>query len=119
MVQPLRESTFELSAPANAEAVSRLASICHALALVEPFGGGPASDLSDDEQITAAWIHAGPARQRFFDRRSGRLVGAATAGFEALLAARQSGRGPNVEAARALTDEIRRELRDVANIILD
>jgi hypothetical protein len=119
MVQPLRESTFEPSAPAYAEAVSRLASIRHAIALVEPFGGGPASDPTEDEAIATTWDQAGAAKQRCFDRRSGKLVGAATAGFEALLAARASGRGPNVEASRAVVDEIRRELHDIANIILD
>ena len=47
-----------------AEAVSRLASVRHALRLVEPFGGGPASDLDDDDAIAAAWDGAGEARQR-------------------------------------------------------
>jgi hypothetical protein len=119
MVQPLRESTFEPTALAHAEAVSRLASIRHALRLVEPFGSGPASDIAEDEGVAAAWDEAGAAKQRAFDRRSGQLVGAAQAGFEALLAERQNGRGPNIEATRALVDQIRRELRDVANIILD
>jgi hypothetical protein len=119
MVQPLRESTFQPTTLAHAEAVSRLASIRHALQLVEPFGSGPASDLSEDDGIAAAWDQAGAARQRQFERRSGQLVGAAHAGFEALLAERQSGRGPNIEATRALVDQIRRELRDVAKIIVD
>ena len=119
MVQPLRESTFEPTALAQSEAVTRLASIRHALRLVEPFGSGPASDIAEDEEIAAAWHVAGAARQHRFDRRSGQLVAAAHAGFEALLAERQTGRGPNVEATRALADEIRRELRDVAKIILD
>jgi len=75
MVQPLRESTFEPTALAHAEAVSRLASIRHALALVEPFGGGPAPDLIEDEAVAGAWDGAGAAKQRCFDRRSGKLIG--------------------------------------------
>jgi hypothetical protein len=46
-------------------------------------------------------------------------VSSAQAGFEALLAERESGRGPNVEATRALVDQIRRELREIAKIIVD
>jgi hypothetical protein len=119
MVHPLPKPALEPAALAQAEAVSRLASIRHALRLVEPFGSGPASDLTEDEGIAAAWDEAGAAKQRSFDRRSGQLVGAAQAGFEALLAERQGGQGPNIEATRTLVDQIRRELRDVANIILD
>jgi len=119
MAQPLRESTFQPNGPAYAEAVSRLASVRHAIRLVEPFGSGPASDPAEDERIADAWGQAGEAKQRQFDRRSAQLVGAAHAGFEALLAEREGGRGPNIEATRALADQIRRELRDVAKIIVD
>ena len=119
MAQPLRESTVQPSVPAYAEAVSRLASVRHAIRLVEPFGSGPASDPAEDERIASAWHEAGEAKQRQFDRRSGQLVHAAQARFEAILAERDSGRGPNVEATRALADQIRRELREVAGIILD
>jgi hypothetical protein len=102
---------------AYAEAVSRLASIRHALKLVEPFGSGPASDL-DDEAIAGAWESAGSAKQRHFDRRSGAMVGAAAAGLEALLTVRQQGREPHEEATRAMVDQIRRELQNVAGIVL-
>lgn len=102
---------------AYAEVVSRLASVRHALRLVEPFGHGPASDPSDDAQIAAAWDEAGSARQRCFDRRSGRLVSATAAGLEAVLAERGEGREPHGEASRALSDEIRRELADIAKVI--
>lgn len=100
-----------------AEAVSRLASVRHAIRLVEPFGHGPASDPSDDEQIAALWDQAGEARRRTFDRRSEKLVGATAAGIEALLAERQAGREPHAEASQALTDQIRRELADVARVV--
>lgn len=101
-----------------AEAVSRLASVRHALRLVEPFGGGPASDVSSDDVIAAAWDGAGEAKQRLFDRRSERMVGAAAAGIEALLVESQDGREPHSDASQALVEQIRRELRDVAGIVL-
>lgn len=111
--QPAEETPL-----AYAEAVSRLASVRHALQLVEPFGSGPACDLSTDEQIAANWDGAGEAKQRLFERRSARMVGAAAAGIETLLIERQDGREPHAEASKALADEIRRELREVAQIVL-
>jgi len=99
-----------------AEAVSRLASIRHAMRLVDPFAGGPASDFDGD--IAAAWDEAGEARQRSFDRRTARLIGTASAGLEVLLGERQQGSAAHEEANKALVDEIRRELRDVAGVIL-
>jgi len=99
------------------EAVSRLSAVRHAIRLVEPFGSGPASDLSDDE-VAAAWTRASDSRRRWFDRRSERLVGAAAAGIEALLIERQEQREPHAEASKALTDQIRRELADVARVVL-
>jgi hypothetical protein len=101
-----------------AEAVSRLASVRHALRLVEPFGAGPASDPSDDEAVAAAWGSADASKQQLFDRRSERLVGAAAEGVEALAVERQKGNEPHAAASQALVDEIRRELRDLAGIIL-
>ena len=100
-----------------AEAVSRLASVRHALRLVDGgFAHGPEGDLDDD--IAAAWPRTGEARQRWFDRRSARLVGAAAFGIEALLGERHKGREPHRAASETLVNEIRGELRDVAGIIL-
>jgi len=118
MLNLLHQPTPEETPIAHAEAVSRLASVRHALRLVEPFGAGPASDLSEDEAITAAWDGASEARQQLFERRSARMIGAAAAGIEALLAERQEGREPHAEASQALADEIRRELRAVAGVVL-
>ena len=112
------ESFVETRPAAYAEAVSRLASVRHALRLVEPFGHGPASDPADGDDIANAWVDAGDARQRCFDRRSERMVGATAAGLEAILAERGEGREPHPEASRALSDEIRRELREIAGVIL-
>ena len=100
-----------------AEAVSRLASVRHALRLVDGgFAGGPEDDL--DERVACAWPQAGEAKQYWFDRRSARLVGTAAAGIEALLGQRHEGREPHQAANKALVDEIRRELSDVAGIVL-
>ncbi|HEX6741168.1 MAG TPA: hypothetical protein VF079_05165 [Sphingomicrobium sp.] len=99
-----------------AEAVARLATVRHALRLVDPYGGGPAPDVEDDA-VAAAWDEADEARRRSFELRSGRLVGATAAGVEALLGEKQRGREPNAEASKALVDQIRRELADVAKHI--
>ena len=117
MLHLLRQQTPEETPVAYAEAVSRLASVRHAIRLVEPFGAGPASDV-DDEQVGAAWDRASEANQRLFDRRSARMVAGAAAGIEALLIELQEGREPHEAASQALANEIRRELRDVAGIVL-
>jgi hypothetical protein len=114
MQRPNPESRTETRPPVYAEAVSRLAGVRHALRLIDDgFADGP----QDDEAIASAWDQAGEARQRLFDRRSGKLVGAAAAGVEALMAEQQEGREPHEAAAQALVDQIRRELADVAGIV--
>lgn len=100
------------------EAVSRLASVRHALRLIGPFGGGPAPDQDDDEAIAVAWDNADEARRQYFNRRSERMIGAATAGIEALLVEQEEGREPHWSASEALIQEIRRELQEVAGILL-
>jgi hypothetical protein len=116
MLHLLRQQTPEETPLAYAEAVSRLASVRHAIRLVEPFAG-PAPDI-DDDAVAAAWDEAGDASQNLFDRRSARMIAGAAAGIEALLIERQEGREPHAAASQALADEIRRELRDVAGIVL-
>lgn len=102
---------------AYAEAVSRLASVRHAIGLVSGgFGQGPEPDL--DDQVASAWPGAGEARQKWFDLRSARLVGTAATGIEALLDQRQKQSEPHRAASLALVDEIRRELREVAAIVV-
>lgn len=114
MQQPNPEPRIDSRPLAYAEAVSRLAGVRHALRMVDDgFADGP----QDDEAIATAWDQAGEARQRLFDRRSGKLVGAAAAGVEALMAEQQEGREPHEAAAQALVDQIRRELADLAGII--
>src|SRR5690242_7282681 len=88
---------------AYAEAVSRLATVRHALRLVDAgFSAGP----ENDQAIAAAWDQAGEARQRCFDTRSERLVGATAAGVEALVTGRQDGREPHAAASQTLVEQI-------------
>ena len=102
---------------AYAEAVARLASVRHALRLVDSnFAVGPEPDL--DDRLACAWPEASQAKQHWFDRRSAQLVGTAAAGIEALLDQKQKDREPHRQASVTLVDEIRRELREVAGIVL-
>jgi hypothetical protein len=97
-----------------AEAVARLASIRHVLRLVED-GSGPADDLDDcDYQIAFAWDEAGEAKQRCFDKRSGRVIASTADGLEALLAQRQA----NPAASRQIVEEIRAGLDDLSRLML-
>ena len=70
------------------------------------------------ERLPTAWPTAGEGRQRWFDRRTERLVSATAAGIEAMLGQRHEGREPHRDASRTLVDQIRSELRDVAGIVL-
>lgn len=107
----------EVSRQACPEAVMRLASVRQALRLVSgSFGAGPADDL--DDPVIAAWDKAGDAKQRWFDRVSARLVGSAAAGIEALLAQKHQGREAHQAANETLVNEIRRQIREVAGIIV-
>jgi hypothetical protein len=118
MLHLLPDCEPETAPQPYAEAVARLASVRHALRLVDPFGGGPAPDLGSDEAVAAAWPEAGEAKQRAFDRRSGQLVAATAAGLEAMLEERRKGREPNAEASRKLVEQIRRELAEVSRVVL-
>ena len=100
-----------------AEAVARLAGMRHALRLVDPFGGGPASDF-EDEDISAAWDSASGSKQRTFDARSASVIGAAASGLEALLEEREAGRSPNDAASARVAEEIRNGLEDLSRLLL-
>src|SRR3954452_5017483 len=102
---------------AYAEAVSRLASVRHALRLVDGgFAAGPLDDL--DANIATAWPAASAAPQHWFDRQSERLVATAAAGIEPLLGEPNEGREPHREANRVLLDQIRCEPSHISGILL-
>ncbi len=115
MQNPLPRSAPSPVPQAHTEVLSRLACVRHALRLVEPYGGGPAPDAESDDAIAAAWDAADETKRRRFDTRSRQLVGATAAGMDALMKEAR----PNVEASAALVEQIRRELCDVARVILD
>ena len=118
MLHLFPESAAPLNGEPYAEAVSRLASIRHALRLVDPFAG-PAPDCNEDAEIAAIWPTASVAKRNCFDARSARAAAGAAAGIEALLAARSKGQEPHQAASAALVDEIRRELENVSKLMLD
>ena len=106
---------FEPTPAPFSEAAARLASIRNALRLVDPFGGGPASDLSDEE-IAAGWAVSNDATRRCFDNRSQRTIGAATAGLEAIVNIRECGRVPHDAAIDQVADAIRDGLADLSDL---
>ena len=108
----------DATAEPYAEALARLAGIRHALRLVDPFGGGPASDPCDDERFAASWNGASTAKSRCFDSRTARTAGVAAAGLEPMLGEQAAGRQPNEAASRELAEEIRRGLEDVSRLML-
>ena len=119
MLSLIAQPATDLRPLAYAEAVSRLASVRHALRLVDGgFSVGPGGDMAHDDAIAVAWDECGEAKQRRFDRSSERLVSATAAGVEALLIERRGHREPHAAASEALVEEIRRELRDIAGLIL-
>src|SRR5690349_1662711 len=106
---------FEPAAAPFAEAGARLHSIRNALRLVDPFGGGPASDLSDEE-IAAGWAVSTEATRRCFDARSARTIGAATAGLEAIVQVRECGRVAHDAAVDQVAEAIRDGLADLSDL---
>ena len=106
---------FEPTPAPFSEAAARLASIRNALRLVDPFGGGPASDLSDEE-IAAGWAVSNDATRRCFDNRSQRTIGAATAGLEAIVKIRECGRTAHDAAIDQVADAIRDGLADLSDL---
>ena len=118
MLHLLADARIEQTPQPYAEALARLAGIRHALRLVDPFGGGPASDPADDERIADAIDQASESKRRCFDARSGRVVASTAAGLEALLAEHADKRDPNPAASRRIADEIRAGLEDVSKLML-
>ena len=89
------------------EPIARLASLRNALRVVDEFGGGPASDFEDDDQLTARWESAAEAAKRCFDRRSAEMVAVATTGLELISERQKDGIGINPAARQVIADELR------------
>jgi hypothetical protein len=103
-------------ADANAEALARIAGLRRALRLVDPFGGGPASDIDEDVD-PACWAAASEGVKRCFDRRSERTIAGAAAGLEAVLAERGIGHEPHRASLELLAREIRAGLADLVGLV--
>lgn len=103
-------------AEVNGEPLARIAGLRRALELVDPFGGGPASDPEDDVD-PAAWADAGEAVRRCFDTRSERTIAGAAAGLEAVLAERDIGHEPHEASLRLLANDIRIGLADLVGLV--
>ena len=102
--------------PEHGELLSRVSGLKRALRLVDPFGGGPASDF-DQEMGAAAFATAGQPVARCFDHRSDRIVSAAAAGLEAVVGQRSAGREPNGVSLDVLAQEIRAGLADLSSLL--
>jgi hypothetical protein len=89
-----------------AEAVARLASIRQALACIEQYSGGEASDSMAEAKLAAGWPNASPAKQRVYDARSGKLAAAAAAGLELIAAQQEAGNEPHAAAIERLKREL-------------
>lgn len=89
------------------EPVARLASLRNALRVVDEFGGGPAPDFEDDDQLAARWESAGEAAKRCFDRRSAELVAVATAGLELISERQQDGGDAHPAAKQVVAGDLR------------
>ena len=99
-----------------AEAVARLASIRHALRLVDPWGGGPADDFGEGE-LAEAWPATNDSVKRCFANRSERTIGAAAAGIETMVAVRDCGREAHPLAVEQVAELIRDGLEDLAELL--
>jgi hypothetical protein len=89
------------------EPIARLASLRNALRVVDQFGGGPASDFEDDDQLTARWESAAEAAKRCFDRRSAEMVAVATTGLELVAERQKDGIDLSPAAKQVIADELR------------
>ncbi|MEO7365876.1 MAG: hypothetical protein ABIW03_06115 [Sphingomicrobium sp.] len=114
---PHIDEPFEVLPQPYIEALARLASIRHALRLVDPFGGGPASDPAEDERVATGWSQASRAKNRCFDGRTSRTASAAAVGLQALLVERSAGREPHTAASETLSEDIRLGLEDVCKLM--
>ena len=110
------EAAADATGPADAELFARMGGLRRALRLVDPFGGGPASDY-DAELDAAGFASSGAAVKRCFDRRSERVISAAAAGLEAVVGERSTGRVPNDASLAMVAQEIRAGLQDLSGLL--
>jgi len=112
MFQILSITAAEAGPAPSAEIAARVAGLKRALRLLEPAGCGP----SCDEEEFASALAEDEALRRCFDARSERVIGAAAAGLEAVVAARGAGGEASPAAVTLVADAIREGLWDLAQL---
>ena len=98
---------------AGGELAARIAGLKRALRLLEPSGGGPSCDAEEFEAIE----FASEAARRCFDVRSERVIGEASAGLEAVVSVRTTGREPHPAAVDLVAEAIRDGLANLDELI--
>ena len=116
MIHFLPVAAVEPAGAPYADAVARLASIRNALRMVDPWGGGPADDISDGE-LDSFWTRGNEAARRCFAARSERTIGSAAAGIESVVELRGSGGDAHPLAIEEVAEAIRVGLDDLAELI--
>ena len=111
------QSAPEIETGLHPEPVTRLASLRNALRVADEFGGGPASDFDEDDELSARWESAGEAARRCFDRRSAELVAVATDGLEIVSAQQALGQPLGPEAMRVIAEELRSGLQGLQRVV--
>ena len=98
---------------AGGEMAARIAGLKRALRLLEPSGGGPSCD---EEEFTAIeFAHEGA--RACFDSRSERVIGAASAGLEAVVGVRAEGLEPHPTAVGMVAEAIREGLASLDELL--
>lgn len=98
---------------AGGELAARIAGLQRALRILEPSGGGPSCDAEEFEPIEFASEFA----KRCFDARSERVIGEASAGLEAVVSVRGTGREPHPVAVDLVAEAIREGLANLDELI--
>lgn len=117
MLHLVPEFAHDFEPKVHPEPVTRLASLRNALRVVDEFGGGPASDFEDDDELSARWESANEAARRCFDRRSAELVAVATAGLELVSEQQKEGREVSPAAKQVIAGELREDFERLYRLV--
>ncbi|WP_395622679.1 hypothetical protein [Sphingomonas daechungensis] len=113
MLQILSIEAASEAPVAGGELAARLAGLQRALRILEPGGGGPSCDAEEFDAIE----FASEAARRCFDIRSERVIGEASAGLEAVVSVRGTGREPHPAAVDLVAEAIREGLASLDDLI--
>ena len=113
MIHLLSIAADQAAPVTGGEVAARMAGLRRALRLLEPHGHGPSCD---EEDFLAVEL-ADEGVRRCFDARSERVIGAAAAGLEAVVAVRGEGRDAHPAAVGQVADAIREGLADLSELL--